>query len=240
MLGTVIAVQTEPLRIKVQLVGSHAAFLSSGLLRHRLPGELAPARVPPWQLPPLHMLFDDAPMDGVTRQASEAISVASSSSHILDQGGIQEEAGVLGSGSGQRDAIVQDNVQSIYDAICPDDDVVDDDRTMTLDEVLATVGSRFRGPSGVGPSGLQPDVQPLPPHVVDHQLASYGVLQATGALSPSVQVQQQQDQSTPIQPNLPPIVSNVGPPPLPLGRESLQFLLGTVAQVHPDALEAHF
>ena len=58
--------------------------------------------------------------------------------------------------------------------------------------------------------------------------------------SPSVQVQQQQDQSTPIQPNSPPIVSNCGPPPLPLGRDSLQFLLGTVAQVHPDALEAHF
>jgi hypothetical protein len=35
-------------------------------------------------------------------------------------------------------------------------------------------------------------------------------------------------------------VSNLGPPPLPLGRDSLQFLLGTVAQVHPDALEAHF
>ena len=42
------------------------------------------------------MLFDDAPMDGVTGQASEAISVASSSSHGLGQGGIQEEAGVLG------------------------------------------------------------------------------------------------------------------------------------------------
>jgi hypothetical protein len=171
------------------------------------------------------MIFDDdAPMDGVTRQASEAISVASSSSHGLDQGGIQEEAGVFGSGSGQRDAIVQDNVQSVYDALLPDDDVVYDDSTMALEEVLAVVGSRIRGPSGVGPSGLQPDVQPLPPNVVDHQPASYGVLQATGAISPSVQVQQ---------PKLPPIASNCGPPPLPLGRDSLQFLLGTVAQVHP-------
>jgi hypothetical protein len=128
------------------------------------------------------MIFDDAPMDGVTGQASEAISVASSSSHGLGQGGIQEEAGVLGRGSGQRDAIVQDHVQSVYDALLPDDDVVDDDSTMALEEVLAVVGSRFRGPPGVGPSGLQPDVQPLPPHVVYHQPASYGVLQATGAL----------------------------------------------------------
>ena len=54
-----------------------------------------------------------------------------------------------------------------------------------------------------------------------------------------VKVQQQQYQSTPIQTNLPPTVSKFGPPPLPLGRDSLQFLLGTVAQVHPDALEAH-
>jgi hypothetical protein len=130
--------------------------------------------------------------------------------------------------------------KSVSDALLPDDDVVDDDSTMTREEVLAAVGSRFRGPSGVGPSGLQPDVQPPPPNVFDHQPASYGVLQATGALSPSVQVQQQQYQSTPIQPNLPPIVSNFGPPPLPLGRGSLQFLLGTIAQVHPDALEAHF
>jgi hypothetical protein len=111
---------------------------------------------------------------------------------------------------------------------------------MTLEEVLAVVGSRCRGPLGVGPSGSQPDEPPLTTNVVDHQPASYGVLQATGALSHSAQVQQQQDQSTPIQPNLPPIVSNFGPPPLQLGQDSLQFLLGTVAQVHPDALEAHF
>ena len=129
------------------------------------------------------MLFDDAPMDGVTGQASEAVSVASSSSHGLDQGGIQEEAGALGSGSGQRDAIVHDNVPSVYDALLLDDDVADYDNTTTLEEVLAVVGSRCRGPSGVGPSGLQPDLQPLPPNVVDHQLASLGVLQATGALS---------------------------------------------------------
>ena len=144
----------------------------------------------------------------------------------------------MGAGRGMR--LYKTMFQSVYDALFLDDDVVDDDSTMTLEEVLAAVGSRFRGPSGVGPSGLQPDVQPLPPNVVDHQLASYGVLQAIGALSPSVQVQQQQDQSTPIQPDLPPIVSDFGPPPLPLGRDSLQFLVGTVAQVHPDALEANF
>ena len=39
---------------------------------------------------------------------------------------------------------------------------------------------RFRGPSGVGPSGLQPDAQPLPPNLVDHQLASYVVYRQLG------------------------------------------------------------
>ena len=88
-------------------------------------------------------------MDGVTGQASEAISVASSSSRGLDQGGIQEEAEVLGSGSGQSVRLHKTMFNHSMMLCFLDDYVVDDDSPVTLEEVLAAVGSRFCGPSGV-------------------------------------------------------------------------------------------
>jgi hypothetical protein len=54
------------------------------------------------------------------------------------------------------------------------------------------------------------------------------------------QVQQQQDQSTPIQPNVPPICVTFWSSSSSIGAGfTAVFFLGTIAQVHPDALEAH-